>query len=41
MTKSTQGYSLAREGIECNLINDKDDKYDNNTEDGNLLKANR
>ena len=30
MTKTTQEYSLASEEIECNLINDEDDTYDNN-----------
>ena len=30
MTKSTQGSSLASKEIECNLIDDKDDEYNNN-----------
>ena len=30
MTKTTQEYSLASGEIECNLIDDEGDKYDNN-----------
>ena len=30
ITKITQEYSLEDEELECNLIDDKDDKYDNN-----------
>ena len=29
-TKTTQEYSLVSEELECNLIDDKDGKYDNN-----------